>query len=81
MRTNITKISKELFQSPQKTFYVINTNVPYSFTDSTNRCILNRSDVESFFGGDLEQLHDNFSSIGAHQDFQKPDLFMPELWI
>ena len=40
--------------------------------------ILNRSDVE-FFGGNLEQLHGFFSDIGAHQEFQKPELFMPEL--
>ena len=31
------------------------------------------------FWGALEQLHGGFSDIGAHQDFQKPDSFMPEL--
>ena len=38
-------------------------------------------DVESFFfgGGTLEHLHGSFSDIGAHQDFQKPGIFMPEL--
>ena len=35
-------------------------------------------DVE-FFWGALEQLHENFSDIGAHQDFQKLKFFMPEL--
>ena len=56
MSTNITKISMELFQSPKKTFYVIITRVPFSFTDSTNQCkalhvILNWSDVDIFLGG------------------------------
>ena len=64
-------------ESPQKTFYVMNNHVPFSFTDSTNRCkalqvILNRSDVESFCWA-LEQLHGSSSDIGAHQDFQVPE--------
>ena len=55
VRTNITKTFMELFQSPHKTFYSINTQVLFSFTDSTNRCkaihvILNLSDAESFWG-------------------------------
>ena len=36
--------------------------------------------VESFFfgGGALEEeLHGSFSDIGAHQDFQMPEFFMP----
>ena len=37
-------------------------------------------DVESF-GGALEQLHGSFSDIGARQDFQKPKVFMPELFL
>ena len=42
--------------SKKNTFYVINTQVPFSFTDSTSRCkalhvILNQSDVESVFLG------------------------------
>ena len=42
-------------------------------------------DAESFFC-DLEQLHERFSDIGAHQDFQKskllmPELFLKELWV
>ena len=73
----------ELFQSPKKTSYVINTHVPFPFTDSTNRCIalnviLNRSDVESFWGA-LEKLHGSLRYIGAHQDFQQPEFYMPEL--
>ena len=41
---------------PPKTFYVMNTYVPFSFTDSTNQCkalnvILNRSNADSFLGG------------------------------
>ena len=49
---NVTKKSMELFQSTKITFCVINNHVPFSFTDSTNRCnvILDRSDVESFWG-------------------------------
>ena len=83
MRTNITKTSMELFQSPTKLSTCINTHVPFSFTDLTNRCkalhvIYNRSDVESFFLA-LEQLHGSFSNIGARQDFQRPEFFMPEL--
>ena len=83
MRTNITKPSMELIQSPppkkKKTFYVINNQVSFSFTDSTNRCkalhvILNRSDV-----GALDQLLGNFSDIGAHQYLQTPNFVMPEL--
>ena len=35
-------------------------------------------DVESFFWA-LEQLHGSFSDIGAHQDFQMPEFFMPKL--
>ena len=35
-------------------------------------------DVESIFWA-LEQLHGSLSDIGAHQDFQKPDVFMPDL--
>ena len=31
------------------------------------------------FLGALEQLHGSYSAIGAHQDFQKPEFFMPEL--
>ena len=34
--------------------------------------------VESFFLS-LEQLFGSFSDIGAHQDFQKSEFFMPEL--
>ena len=70
----------ELFQEPPKKFYVINTHVAFSFTDSTNRSIalhviLNRFDV---FGA-LEELHGNSSDIGAHQNFQMPEFFMPKL--
>ena len=38
-------------------------------------------DVESvfFWGGAFEQLHGSFSDFGAHLEFQKPELFMPEL--
>ena len=83
MRTNITKIFMKLLQSPKITFYVINSHVPFSFTDSTNRCkarhvILNRSDVESIFLA-LEQLHGSLSDIDAHQDLQQPKFFIPEL--
>ena len=37
-------------------------------------------DVESFFWA-LDQLNGNFNDIGAHKDFQKPVLLMPELLI
>ena len=37
-------------------------------------------DVESFFWA-LKQLHGSFRDIGAHQDFQMPEFFMPELLI
>ena len=30
-------------------------------------------------GRALEQLHGSFSDIGAHQDFQNSEFFMPEL--
>ena len=33
------------------------------------------------FLGALDQLHGNFSDIGAHQDYQKPNCVMPELLI
>ena len=84
MRTNITKTFMELFKSPKKTFYDINTKVPFSFTESTNRCkalhvILNRSDVKKSFFLALEQLQGSFNFIGVYQDFQMPDFFMPEL--
>ena len=38
-------------------------------------------DVKVFFlgGGALEQFHGSFSYIGAHQEFQKPEIVMPEL--
>ena len=78
MRTNITKTSMELFQSSKQTFYVINTHVPFSFTDSTNRCKALHV-ILKVFGEALEQLHGSFSGIGAHQDSQKPKFFMPEL--
>ena len=63
----------------------MNTQVPFSFTDSTNRCkalhvILNRFNVESFLGA-LDQLNGSFSDIVAHQDLQKPNFVMPELLI
>ena len=35
-------------------------------------------DVESFFLA-LEQLNGSLGDIGAHQDVQKPEFFMPEL--
>ena len=35
-------------------------------------------DVESFLGT-IEQLHGSASDIGAHQVFQQPEFFMPEL--
>ena len=43
-----------------KTFYVINTHLPFSFTDSTNRCkglhvILNRAGVENFIELSLKE--------------------------
>ena len=59
-------------------------DIDISFTDSTIRSYtsswnLNRSsDVESIFLT-LERLHGGFNDIGAHQDFQTPDFFMPEL--
>ena len=34
--------------------------------------------VESFWGA-LEQLPGSLGDIGAHQEFKKSDLFMPEL--
>ena len=34
--------------------------------------------IEIFLGGG-EQLHGSFSDVGAHQDFQMPEFFMPEL--
>ena len=80
MRTNITKNSLELFQSPQKTLYDINTHVPFSFADSTNQAlhvILNSSDIESFYCA-LEQLHGSFSD-SAQQEFRKPEFVMSEL--
>ena len=68
MRNIITKTFMDLFQTtPKKNFYVINTHV-----------ILNRSDAESFCLGSGTAPW-NFSDIGAHQDFQKPEFLMPEL--
>ena len=83
MRTNITKTSMELFQSPQKyflrheypstfLFYRFNQTVPL-------HVILNRSDVESVFFWALEQLHGSISDIGAHQNFQMPEFYLAEL--
>ena len=40
---------------------------------------MNRSDVESFFWGVMEQLLGSFSGISAHQDFQMSEFFLPEL--
>ena len=70
-------------RAPQKTFYVINTQVPFSFTDLTNRykdlhVISNQSGVEGFLGA-LDKLHGNFNDIGAHQDSQKPN-FVVVIW-
>ena len=83
MRTNITNSSMELIQSPNKNCPRHKYHVPFSFTDSTNRfkalhVNLYRSDVESFILA-LEQLHESFSEIGAHQDFEMPEFFRPEL--
>ena len=69
----------ELFQRQTKN----KSHVPFTFTDSTNRCkalrvILNRSDVLFWT---LDQLHGSFSEIGAHQNLQKPNFVMPELLI
>ena len=71
------KLSWSCSRASKKTFYVINTHVPFSFTDSNNLCkalhvILNRSDVERYFWA-LDQLHGSVSDIGAHKDFQKPE--------
>ena len=81
MRTNITKTSMELIRNKKK-FFVINTPVPFSFTDLTNRCkalhmIFNRSGVETFWG--LWTSSWNF--IYAQKDVQKPNFVMPELLI
>ena len=38
---------------------------------------MNIYEVESFFwGGALEQLHGSFNDIGAHLEFQKPELLL-----
>ena len=85
-RTNITETSMELIQSPPKklSMYVINAQLPFSFTKSTNQCkalyvILNRSDVDSFLGA-LDLLHESFSNIFAQNlHLLKPNFVMPEL--
>ena len=38
-------------------------------------------EVESFFSSSLEQLLGSFSDIGAHQDFQMSEFFIPKLSI
>ena len=49
---HITRTSMELIQSPppQNTFYVINTQVPFSFTDSINRSSWIGLTQKGFFG-------------------------------
>ena len=66
--TNSGFTSMELFQSspPQK-----KDKVPFFFSDSTNRC--------KALHVIWKQLHGSFSDIGAHQNFQMPEFFMPEL--
>ena len=83
MRTNITKTSMELFQSPENTFYIRTIqNDVQGFVPIGSICKRERYggiyDVESIFWA-LEQLHESFSVIGAHQDFQQPEFFNPEL--
>ena len=58
-----------VFYSKHKknTFYVINSQISFYFTDSTNQCkalhvILIRSDVKVFFWA-LKQLHGSFSDM------------------
>ena len=39
-------------------------------------------DVDFFWGeGDREELHKSVRDIGSHQNFQKPEFFMPELFL
>ena len=79
MRTNITKTSMELFQSPPLKKNFLRTFLFYKFNQSVQslHVILNRSDVrvEGCFWGS-----GSFSDIGAHQDFQMPELLLKELW-
>ena len=37
--------------------------------------------TQKVFFGALDQLHENFSDIGAHQDLHKPNFIMLELLI
>ena len=86
MRTKITENSMELFQNLTNTLYVIQISLlqiqpigAKSYTSSSN--LKRRTDVVSIFWA-LEQLHGGFSDIGAHQDFQKPNSYMPKLlWV
>ena len=71
MRTNITKTSLELFQSPKNTFYFKTIlDDMYGFAPIGSICKRERYvgiyGVESIFWV-LEQLHGSF---GAHQDYQ-----------
>ena len=71
MRTNITKTSMELIQSPP-VISLLQVQSPKRNLESVWRRNL---------GGALDQLHGSFSDINAHQDFQKPKFVMPELLI
>ena len=58
-------------RATKKTFYVIKTHVPCSFTDSTNRC--KALHLESFSGGSGTAPW-IISDSGAHLELQKPDI-------
>ena len=78
MRTNITETTMELFQSPNfyKNFLRLKYPRTFLFYRLNQSVILSRSDLESIFWA-LEQHHESFNDIGAHQDFQMPEYFMP----
>ena len=66
----------ELFQSPKKYFLRQNNSkwrvglcALIGWIYKSERFV-GFYDIESIFGGALEQLHGSFSDIGAHQDFQ-----------
>ena len=76
MRTNITKTSMELIQMRCRALYRLVESVKEKGT-----WVMGIYDVESFFGGALDQLHGRFSNIGENQNLQKPNFVMPELLI
>ena len=76
--------NKKNCQEPENTFYVKGNTVLWfvfsshmtSLTNENTVLLRSRNCILA-----LWQLHGSFSDVGAHQDFQMPEFFMPELLI